>query len=495
VTKTRIAQWLCAAGVGLAPPALAVDPALHQHPVFAPPIDPVEVNEDDIAGLGVQEIRDLGAKRDASTAPGDLWVRMRGGFGIASLDSPIVVERQAWYAQRPQQISILVERSRRYLFHIVDELEKRGMPAELALLPMVESAFNPMAYSRAHASGLWQFIPSTGRNYNLAQNWWYDARRDIVASTTAALDYLQSLYEMFGDWHLALAAYNMGENGVARALERNRAKGLPASYQALQMPNETRRYVPSLLALKNIIANPAAFGIELDPVANAPYFVTVTLTRDIDVQLVAKLADMPVEEFVALNPGHNRPVLSSAATAQIVLPADRAEVFVRNLASHATALSSWQVYTFKRGDRLEKLATDRGVSVERLRAANGLSAKSNVAEGQQLLVPDKGSAAAKEALPPVFAPPASSGRVVSYTVRQDDTLSKIARAVGAKVAEVRAANGGLEQLAVGSALSISILADPPRRAARSAKPVPKPTAPATAKTQKSVPARPSRSSN
>jgi membrane-bound lytic murein transglycosylase D len=485
VARTTIALWLLAAGMSLPAPALAVDPALHSHRAFTPVLEPLVINEDDIAGLGVTEIHDLGSPRGAADAPGDLWERIRGGFALPALESPIVVERQAWYAQRPQQIKIMVERSRRYLFHIVEELEKRGMPTELALLPMVESAFNPLAYSRAHASGLWQFIPSTGRNYNLEQNWWYDARRDIVASTNAALDYLQSLHEMFGDWHLALAAYNMGENGLARAIERNRARGAGTDYAALQIPNETRRYVPSLVALKNVVANPAAFGVELDPIANAPYFVTVTLTRDIDLKLAAKLADMPLEEFLALNPGHNRPVVSSAVAPAIVLPADRAEAFVRNLDSHGKPLSSWEVYTFRKGDRLDRLAADRGVTVERLRIANGITSGSGPAVGQQLLIPRPGSTAATDPLPPVFRPPAAStGRVVSYTVRAGDTVTKVARALSATSAQVLAANGGSERLIAGRTLSIQVAAQPQRRttqAAPSAKAAAKPAARATAK--------------
>lgn len=492
-TTAIVACWVLAAGVGASTPALAVDPALHAHPALAPVSEPLVLNEDDIAGLGVSEIRDLGAGRSGSDAPEDLWERIRGGFALADLDSPLVVERQAWYAQRPQQLKIMVERSRRYLFHIVEELEKRGMPTELALLPMVESAFNPLAYSRAHASGLWQFIPSTGRNYNLDQNWWYDARRDIVASTNAALDYLQSLHEMFGDWHLALAAYNMGENGLARALERNRARGAPTAYAALQLPNETRRYVPSLVALKNIVANPAAFGVELDPVPNAPYFVTVTLTRDIDLRLAAKLADMPLEEFLALNPGHNRPVVASAIAPQLVLPADRAEAFLRSLESQAKPLSSWEVYTFKPGDRLEKLAADRGVPVERLRAANGLSPSARPIAGQQLLVPHKGSAAATEPLPPTFKPPAASaGRMVSYQVKPGDTVAKVARALGAKLADVLAANGGSDRLIAGRTLSVAVQGGAGPRAtaqARGAKAA-KPTARASAKPAPARPAAP-----
>ena len=309
--KLLVAALLAVAGQA----AFAVDPLLHDDPAFtlqAPgsPLLGIESAES-TAGVEVRDIRDLGPKPPAEATPGDLWLRIRAGFAIPDLVSPVVVQRQAWYAQRPEQLRIFVDRSRKYLFHIVEALERRGMPTELALLPMVESAYNPMAYSRAHASGLWQFIPSTGRNYNLDQNFWYDGRRDILASTNAALDYLQSLYEMFGDWHLALAAYNMGENGVQRAIDRNRAQRKPTDYQSISMPRETRAYVPSLQALKNIVANPAAAGIQLDPIPNAPYFVTVTLTRDIDLRVAAKLAEMPVEELVALNPAHNRPLVAA----------------------------------------------------------------------------------------------------------------------------------------------------------------------------------------
>jgi membrane-bound lytic murein transglycosylase D len=287
-----------------------------------------------------------------------------------------------------------------------------------------------------------------------------------VASTDAALDYLQALYEQFGDWHLALAAYNMGENGLARSIGRNRARGKAAGYESVAMPRETRYYVPSLQAFKNIIANPAASGVELDVIPNAPYFVTVTLTRDIDLKVAAKLAEMPVDELVALNPAHNRPVVAAAVAPELVLPADRAEVFLQNLEGHVNPLSSWHVYTFKAGDRLEKLAAEHGVTVERLRTVNGLRAKANPVVGQQLLLPEKGSAAASEPLPPIFTPPGGS-RVVHYTVKKGDTVSSIARALGAKIADVRAANDG-DQLTVGKTLAVSI-APAAQRPTKSAK--------------------------
>jgi len=474
---------LLALAATAAAPALAIDSSLHDLPDAALVAPAPEVTTQDVSGVEVREIRDLGTRGAAPAAgPTDLWQRIREGFAIPDLTGTLVVQRQAWYAQRPEQIQIIVERSRRYLFHIVEELERRGMPTELALLPMVESAFNPMACSRAHASGLWQFIPSTGRNFNLEQNWWYDGRRDIMASTDAALDYLQSLYEQFGDWHLALAAYNMGENGLARAIERNRARGKPANYQSVLIPKETRLYVPSLQAFKNIVANPAAFGVALEAIPNEPYFVTVTLTRDIDLKVAAKLAEMPVDELVALNPAHNRPVVAAAVAPELVLPADRAEVFLQNLEGHVNPLSSWHVYTFKSGDRLEKIAAEHGVTVDRLRAVNGIRGRSTPAAGQQLLVPEKGSAAATEPLPPIFTPPgAAGGRVVQYQVKKGDTVSSIARALGAKLADVRAANGG-DHLAIGKSLSIAV-AGTTTRPAKSAAKKTKPAAnKATAKT-------------
>ena len=459
ITRLLGGAWLIVAAL----PAFAVDPVLHSDELSVePPSATVSLpdGERDYSTITIEarEIKDLGSMPAAPEVPDDLWQRIRSGFSIPDLHSPLVVQREAWYSQRPDQVRIIIDRSRRYLFHIVETLERRGMPTELALLPMLESAYNPMAYSRAHASGLWQFIPSTGRNYNLGQNWWYDARRDTLASTSAALDYLQSLRDLFGDWHLALAAYNMGENGVQRAIDKNRAQGRTADYQSLAMPKETRRYVPSLQALKNIVANPAAFGVELDPVLNAPYFVTVTLTHDIDLRLAAVLAEMPVDELLALNPGHNRPVVATAVSPQLVLPTDRAEVFIHNLEGHDQPLSSWQTYTFKAGDKLDKLAADHGLSVGQLKAINGLGPKGAAVAGQQLLLPQKGSADAVAALPLVASP----ARTASYIVKRGDTWAGIAKAFGVKVDDLKRWNGGA-QLAVGESLVVDLT---PKRVVR-----------------------------
>jgi membrane-bound lytic murein transglycosylase D len=257
--------------------------------------------------------------------PPDLWARIRAGFKMQALDTEHVRQHEQWYATRPDYMQRMTDRSRKYLFHIVEELERRNMPTELALLPFIESAFNPQAVSSARAAGMWQFMPATGKDFALKQNFFRDDRRDVLASTRAALDYLQKLYGMFGDWHLALAAYNWGEGNVSRAIQRNQRAGQGTGYMDLNMPNETRNYVPKLQAVKNIIANPEQFRAELPVINNHPYFQTVTVARDMDVELAARLADVEVDDFKALNPQLNRPVILAAGTPQILLPWDNAK--------------------------------------------------------------------------------------------------------------------------------------------------------------------------
>ena len=388
--------------------------------ITAPPIGKPQEVEDPQASHAV----DLARPAD------DLWERIRNGFAIADLDGPRVRERERWYAGQPEYLKRMVERSKLYLYYIIEEVEKRGMPTEIALLPMVESAFNPMAYSRSHASGLWQFIPSTGKKHQLSQNWWADARRDVVASTDAALDYLQSLYELHGDWHLALASYNFGENGVARAIRRNEARGLPTDYQSLKMPLETRGYVPKLQALKNIITNPQAFGVSLEPIPNEPYFAALPAGKDIDVRLAAKLAEMSVEELIALNPALNRPVISGPHTQTLVLPADRVDAFRRNLDAYDQPLTSWEPYTMKKGDSLDRLAAKHGIALAKLKLANSITSRTRIGPGSQLLLPIKGSDAAAEPLPAVFrqpVQPARRGGGLLHIVRKGETLYGISR--------------------------------------------------------------------
>ncbi len=403
----------------------------------------------------------------------DLFQRLRHGYAMPDLNDDLVLHHQQWYMNRPDYLRRMVDRSSRYLFHIVEELEKRGMPTELALLPMVESAYNPMAYSRAKASGLWQFIPATGKRYNLEQDWWKDERRDIVASTSAALDYLQSIYELHGDWHLALASYNWGEGAVGRAIAKNRAQGLPTDYRSLTMPTETRNYVPKLQALKNIFGNSAVLAeLDLPKVPNRPFFATVTTDSHIDVKVAAKLAEMPEQEFVALNPAHNRPVILSETS--LVIPAEKLDTFVSNLEAHGEdnkPLSAWQTYTFRRGDTLEKIARRFGMSVAALKTANGIKGKMRPAPGLTLLVAGSGTnktfdTAALPDLPPPASDPQPGVKtinrnVATHSIRKGETLAEIARRYGTSVAQLKQINNlRNEKLQVGTRLKVAA-APPP----------------------------------
>ncbi|WP_018151883.1 LysM peptidoglycan-binding domain-containing protein [Leeia oryzae] len=317
----------------------------------------------------------------------DLWARMRAGFQMTPMDNQLVKDHENWFVNRPDYLKRVTERARRYMYHIVDALEKRGMPTELALLPIVESAYNPTAYSPAHASGLWQFIPSTGKTYGLEQTWWYDGRRDVVAATDAAINYFTYLYSLFGDWDLVLASYNWGEGAVARAVQKNRDKGLPTDFMSLNMPAETRNYVPKLIALRNIVSNPEAYGVKLDPIPNRPYFVTVAPNRHIDTKLAAKLADMSVEDFTNLNPAYTKPVIASKDSRRILLPVDKADGFLSNLSSYDKPTLSWQAYGTRKGESLTDIAESHGISVQELKNYNKIPVKAKVATGQILLVP------------------------------------------------------------------------------------------------------------
>ena len=325
------------------------------------------------------------------TPPTDVWERIRRGFAMPDLDNDLVRNREQWYSSRPDYMLRMTERSRPYLFHVVEELERRKMPTELALLPFIESAFNPQAVSSAKAAGMWQFMPATGKYFDLKQNLFRDDRRDVLESTRAALDYLQKLYNLFGDWHLALAAYNWGEGSVGRALARNKAQGKPLTYSDLSMPNETRYYVPKLQAVKNIIAHPEAFNAQLPLIQNHPYFKSIPIERDIDVAVAVKLAAVSLGDFKALNPSMNRPVILAAGTPQILLPWDNATVFERNLQAHANRpLATWTAWQAPRTMKPEDVAQLLDMPVEQLRSVNGIPPRMMVTAGSTLLVHRKG---------------------------------------------------------------------------------------------------------
>ena len=344
------------------------------------PINSASVQRNGVANLAV---------------PDDLWDRIRRGFAMPDLQNDLVSNQEQWYASRPDYIQRMTQRSSKYMFHIVEELERRGMPTELALLPYIESAYNPQAVSSATAAGMWQFMPSTGTYFELKQNMFRDDRRDVLASTRAALDYLQKLYNMFGDWHLALAAYNWGEGSVGRALARNQKQGLGMGYTDLNMPDETRNYVPKLQAVKNIIARPENFQTELPLIENHPYFQAVTLDRDIDTAQVAELAGVTMDELKSLNPSFNKPVIFKAGTPQVLLPWDNANVFRRNLQAHEKGqYASWTVWTVPSTMTVATAAGMVGMSEGDLRAVNNIPPRMMVKGGSALMVPR--SAAVKQ---------------------------------------------------------------------------------------------------
>ena len=321
------------------------------------------------------------------TPPADVWDRIRLGFAMPDLDNQMVRDREQFYSSRPDYMQRMTDRGSKYLFHIVEELERRNMPTELALLPFIESAFNPQAVSSARAAGMWQFMPATGKHFDLTQNMFRDDRRDVLASTRTALDYLQRLYAMFDDWHLALAAYNWGEGSVGRAIAKNKRLGLGTTYTELKMPMETQFYVPKLQAMKNMVAAPANYNLHLTEVGNHPYFQTVSIRRDIDVTLAAELAEVPLDIFRALNPAASKPVLLAAGTPQILLPWDNAQIFQDNLEAHGGGrTASWTAWTAPATLNPADAAEKFGMSEADLREVNNINGRMLIKAGSTLLV-------------------------------------------------------------------------------------------------------------
>lgn len=373
----------------------------------------------------------------------DLWDRIRDGLVLEEPESPLVIKHVRWYADRPDYVDRMMSRSSRYLFYIVEEVERRKMPMELALLPFIESAFNPQAFSRAKASGMWQFMPATGKDFKLTQNVFRDERRDVIQSTEAALDYLQRLYRMFGDWNLALAAYNWGEGNVSKAIRRNQAQGLPTDYLSLKMPDETRNYVPKLMAVKRIIQDPKAYGLNLPQMQNHPYFVIVTTERDIDVDLAAQFARMTVDEFKAMNPSFNKPVILGASDPQILLPYGRAESFQENLNAYKGRLSSWTAVRLGQRESVDQLAKRLDLDPHKIREINAIPKGMRIKAGSTIIIPkgnkstdvpthlaenaslklEKEVAAKKKAAKPQQAKPANKSNTAKNPPRKEQKVA------------------------------------------------------------------------
>ncbi len=396
--------------------------------------------------LEVQAADDLPATEAEVSPPVDIWDRIRRGYSMPALDNKRVAAALKMYTRNPSNTEEAFDRAGRYLYHIVVEIEKRGLPTELALLPFVESAFKPEALSQAKAAGLWQFIPATGNIFSLKQNVWKDERRDVLESTRAALDYLEQLHATFGDWQLALAAYNWGEGSVSRAIRRNKARGKPANYANLRMPRETANYVPRLEAIKRIVAEPEKYGITLPAIENEPYFVRITKSRDIDMKTAAALAELDEEEFRLLNPGFNLPVIVASHNSSILLPRENVEIFLDNLASWMATgkpLSSWILYHVKEKETLASIAERTGMTEEELRRINRIPKGRNVLAGSVLLVDANGRMAPEIALEEMNAgvklTPPETRRIV-YRVRRGDTIYGIALKYGITQRSIRQTN-------------------------------------------------------
>ena len=436
-------------------PVAAVTPSAPRPAPSAEPTTPstvlAEVPLEAIAVLGPKPPRvRLDPGDDAASS--DLWQRVRDGFAMPDLSAePLRPQVQKWeqyYATRADYLKRMTDRGARYLFHIVEELQRREMPMELALLPFIESAFDPQAMSRARASGMWQFMPATGKDFELRQNVFRDDRRDVLASTRAALDYLARLHKRFGDWHLALAAYNWGQGNVQRAIDANTRARLAADYASLKMPDETRNYVPKLQAMKNLIAQPANFGLTLTPLGNHPYFVSVAIEHDIDVALVARLAGLGLDAFQQLNPQLNKPVILAAGTPQVLLPYDHANQFLQSLDSHRGSRASWTAWVAPRTLKPAEAAKLVGMPEVQLREVNHIPERMLVRVGSTLLVPRAASAVANvsehiaDHATMELAHEARPPRQVSVRIgKKGETVSALARRYGLKATQVAAMNG------------------------------------------------------
>ena len=378
----------------------------------------------------------------------DLWEKIGSSLNLPRhLERKAVRGRLAWYAKNQEYIDRVVERSRPYLYHIVTEIEQRGMPLELALLPIVESAFHPFAYSRSHASGIWQFIPGTGKIFGMKQNWWYDGRRDIVEATRGALDYLEKLNRYFdGDWLLALAAYNTGERNVARAIKRNKKAGRKTDFFSLRLPRETRGYVPSLLAVAELVANPEQHGIAWKPVADQPYFARIDTGEQIDLATAAQLAGMKIDELYTLNPGFNRWATDPDGPHRLLIPVSKAEAFAQKLAALPTEQRvNWKQHEIRKGETLAGIAARYQLSAAALKSVNNLRSNT-IHQGHTLRIP-----APEEALKYYTLSAdgrrlrglrdAGDGKQFTYTVKRGDSLWKIGQRYGVSVRQLTGWNG------------------------------------------------------
>jgi membrane-bound lytic murein transglycosylase D len=398
-------------------------------------------------GLSTARSQQNAAPPARTAAPGphdynELFDRIRAGYQLGRIENEAIDAEFSWYIRHPAYLDRTFTRGERYLYHIVAEIEARGMPLELALLPVVESAFEPFGYSHASASGLWQFIASTGKHYGLKQNYWYDGRRDVIESTRAALDYLETLHAEFGDWLLAVAGYNCGENAVRRAIAKNRAANKPTDFWHLQLPRETRAYVPKLMAMSRLVKDPSAVGLQLVDIPNVPFFGTVPTGGQLDLHMAADLAGITQEELTYLNPAFNRSATDPDGPHRLLLPVDACEIFAENLARvPAEARVRVAPYRVVKGDTLSKIARDHGTSASAIMQHNGLSS-TRLSIGQQLLLPGGSGKPHPKVAQAAQRFDGYGGRSTNryHVVRRGETLWSISRRYGVPLQRLASLN-------------------------------------------------------
>ena len=377
----------------------------------------------------------------------NLWQRIYSRYKIKNENNSRSKKYEDWYSARPEYVERMMDRSQKYLFYVVGEVEKRGMPSEIALLPMIESAYNPIANSRSKAAGIWQFIPSTGRLYGLKQDWWHDKRRNVVEATNAALDYLQKLHTLFGSWDLALAAYNAGEGTVGRAIAKNRAKGLPTDYAHLKLPGETKDYVPKLQAIKNIVSNPYKYGLYIDSIPNKPYFTSVEAPAVIDADLAANLAEISYDEFLLLNAEHRRPLIrTNDKTQRLILPINAADTFVKNLSQNEKPLVSWNIYQPKHNEKIKAIANKFDMQESDLIKTNDLNPQKTIKISTMMLVAKK-EGAESNTNQDIYESKIQNDKKAEdvmkpamHKVKSGDTLNKIAKRYDIHIDELKDIN-------------------------------------------------------
>ena len=377
----------------------------------------------------------------------NLWQRIYSRYEIKNENNSRSKKYEDWYSARPEYVERMMDRSQKYLFYVVGEVEKRGMPSEIALLPMIESAYNPIANSRSKAVGIWQFIPSTGRLYGLKQDWWHDKRRNVMEATNAALDYLQKLHTLFGSWDLALAAYNAGEGTVGRAIAKNRAKGLPTDYAHLKLPRETKDYVPKLQAIKNIVSNPYKYGLYIDSIPNKPYFTSVEAPAVIDADLAANLAEISYDEFLLLNAEHRRPLIrTNDKTQRLILPINAADTFVKNLSQNEKPLVSWNIYQPKHNEKIKAIANKFDMQESDLIKTNDLNPQKTIKISTMMLVAKK-EGAESNTNQDIYESKIQNDKKAEdvmkpakHIVKSGDTLNKIAKRYDIHIDELKDIN-------------------------------------------------------